>query len=152
MKMKKSTNRGFTVIEVLAVVVILGIIAGIAIPSVFQYIQKSRTQAYKVMQDTLYDGARNFILEENRYLPLCTTGYSDIESEDNMLVKLQYVENLVDPASHGGQCTYNVYGCMEKEPSMDTLATYKYKIQLKCAKYENCAIYREDGTILPCED
>lgn len=152
MKQRKLNSKGFTMIEIMAVVVILGILAGVAIPSVFKYVRKTRTQSYEIMQSSLYDGARNFTLDENNYLPLCTSGYADIENFDNMLVDLKYVERLTDPVDNSKQCTYNVYGCMESEPSMDSLASYKYKVQLKCTDYKNCAIYREDGTILPCED
>ena len=42
MKNKRSDNRGFTLIEILAVIVILGLLMAIAIPSVTKYINQSK--------------------------------------------------------------------------------------------------------------
>ncbi len=42
-------NKGFTLVEVLAIVVILGIIGGIAITSVLSSINKSKDASYKLM-------------------------------------------------------------------------------------------------------
>ena len=47
-------KKGFTLIEILAVVIIIGIISLIAIPSVTKYIEESRKSAYvKTIKDTL---------------------------------------------------------------------------------------------------
>lgn len=148
----KSNNKGFSVIEVLAVVVILGILTAVAIPSVTRYITRSRKQAYETMEKSIYDGARNYVLDENKFLNKCSNGYSDIEGADNLLKSYKYIESLTDPTDNSKECEYKVYGCMESDQSMATLATYKYKIQIKCVDYENCAIYRDDGSVSPCED
>lgn len=42
LKISKSEEKGFTLVELLAVIVILGIIAAIAVPAVFGIIEKSR--------------------------------------------------------------------------------------------------------------
>ena len=149
----KRKNKGFTVIEILAVIVILGILTAVAIPSVVRYITRSRKQAYETMEKSIYDGARNYVLDENKFLNSCDSGYSDIESESRLLLKdYKYIDTLTDPSDNSKECEYKAYGCMESEQTMTTLATYKYKIQIKCANYENCVIYRDDGSTLPCED
>lgn len=149
----KRKNKGFTVVEILAVVVIIGILTAVAIPSVVRYITRSRKQAYEIMEKSIYDGARNYVLEENKFLNKCDNGYSDIESGNKLLLKnYKYIDTLTDPTDNSKVCEYKAYGCMESEQSMATLATYKYKIQIKCVDYENCAVYRDDGSVSACED
>lgn len=149
----KRKNKGFTVIEILAVIVILGILTAVAIPNVVRYITRSRKQAYETMEKSIYDGARNYVLDENKFLNKCDNGYSDIESGNKLLLKnYKYIDTLTDPTDNSKECEYKAYGCMESEQSMATLATYKYKIQIKCVDYEKCAVYRDDGSVSPCED
>ena len=42
-------NKGFTLVEILATIAILGILSGIVIGGVQKYIEKSRQQAYDTM-------------------------------------------------------------------------------------------------------
>ena len=150
MKLKKN-NKGFTMVEILAVVVIIGILSGVAIPAVSRYISKSKKQSYATMESSIYDGARNYIMDENRYLNKCTSGYSNIESVENMLVDFQYIEALIDPSDKSKHCTYAVHGCMSNQGSDEILPTYEYKIELNCLNYSSCNIYKDDGSITPCE-
>ena len=46
LKQLKKDNRGFSLVEILAVIVILGIIAGVGIPAAISYIQKSRQDSF----------------------------------------------------------------------------------------------------------
>ncbi|PIE84995.1 hypothetical protein CSA08_04300 [Candidatus Gracilibacteria bacterium] len=48
-----SKKRGFTLIEILIAVAIIGIIAGIAIPSYRGYIKKSKTQKVQIPLETI---------------------------------------------------------------------------------------------------
>lgn len=124
----KRKNKGFTVIEILAVIVILGILTAVAIPNVVRYITRSRKQAYETMEKSIYDGARNYVLDDNKFLNKCDNGYSDIESGNKLLLKnYKYIDTLTDPTDNSKECEYKAYGCMESEQSMATLATYKYK-------------------------
>jgi prepilin-type N-terminal cleavage/methylation domain-containing protein len=52
------SNRGMTLIELLAVIVILGIIASIAVIIVFKVIEKSKDQAFVSDAYALYEAAR----------------------------------------------------------------------------------------------
>ncbi|WP_027409465.1 prepilin-type N-terminal cleavage/methylation domain-containing protein [Anoxybacteroides tepidamans] len=52
------TNRGMTLIELLAVIVILGIVASIAVVAVLHLIEKARSQAFVSDAYALYEAAR----------------------------------------------------------------------------------------------
>ena len=60
---KKKKNKAFTLIELLAVIIILGILMIIAIPSVTTYINNSRKSAYVNTAREIISGARNFVNE-----------------------------------------------------------------------------------------
>jgi len=59
----KNTKNAFTLIELLAVIIILGILMIIAIPSVTTYINNSRKAAYVDTAKEIISGARNMVNE-----------------------------------------------------------------------------------------
>ena len=60
---KKAKNKGFTLIEIIAVVIIIGIIALIAVPSVSGYIANSRNTTYKAHEKTMEDRLAGEIID-----------------------------------------------------------------------------------------
>jgi general secretion pathway protein G len=66
-KIRNSKNRGFTIIEVMAVIVILGILAGIVAVNVVGYTDKARLTASKAMLKTLQNAVIQFKLDTGRY-------------------------------------------------------------------------------------
>jgi len=60
-KQRIKNEKGLTLIELLAVIVILGIIAAIAIPSIASIIQKSKEDAVKADAITVINAAKNYV-------------------------------------------------------------------------------------------
>lgn len=135
-------NKGFTLIEILAAVTIMGILAGVAVPAVMRYVDKSRKQSYEAMEKSLYDAAKNYVMNEEIDIP--STGYVLSASD---LMNEKYLESLEDPVDKGNSCT----GSVEIEPDTATtdansLNSYTYYVSLKCAKYNvNNIEYTDNG-------
>ena len=67
MLIKKMNNNGFTLIEVLGVVILIALIGGIVINSVGTTMSASREEAYKLMKDNIVSAGYDYIRE-------CTLG------------------------------------------------------------------------------
>lgn len=75
-------NKGFSLIELMIVVVVIAILAGIAIPSYQQYIQKSRRADAKDAVTRLAAAQERYFFTNNSYADtLVKLGFDDTSSE-----------------------------------------------------------------------
>ncbi|RVT65067.1 prepilin-type N-terminal cleavage/methylation domain-containing protein [Niallia taxi] len=91
-------EKGLTLIELLAVIVILGIIAAIAIPSIANIIEKSRFDAIKADAVQILNGAQTYVSSND-----IETGSTDNELSPADLA--DYVENVT---TFTGESAYKV--------------------------------------------
>ena len=135
-KTKKKNKRGFTLTELIAVIVIIGILSTLVILGVNRYIEKARENTYNSYVKTMENAAENMMIE-------CASGKNDCYDEipnfgetnkidfDEELVKKGYAEKLKDPEKNGSFCG----GYVEVKNNSDSngsVSKLSYKACLTC--------------------
>lgn len=118
------SNGGFTLIELMVVVAIIGILASIAIPAYTDYVKRSRMSEVLSAMDAIAEGASEYHAVLS-YFPSASYGsdnlaqfseeYADIDivdgaSSDEILVQAVFNANLdlTDVAAGSGQLTMRI--------------------------------------------
>ena len=144
--MKKSNRKGFTLIELIAVVVILGVIALIAVPAVTYYLSGAQNDAYKIAEQNLADAAYNMFADCAGVgdLEVCSQysvpdGGSYVTVPASVLIANGYLDPIADPASQGSYCDENNSFAiiMNDTTETDFNAKLSYKACLSCSKYQS---------------
>ena len=133
-------KKGFTLIEILAVIIILGIVAIIAIPAVSSYITDSRNKTYKAHEATMEEAAKSLTVECIDGKENCTLPNKDNSSEIYLseLIEKGFSEKLQNPQGEGY--------CNEELSYVRVVNKgkgYEYHSCLYCGNYvtedDNCA-------------
>lgn len=117
-------KKGFTLVEILATIVILGILSVAAILAYSKYIEKSKNDAY----DTLAKSAADAAAEYN----MVHFGTTTITLKE--LVENEYLKNVNDPSTQGKKCSGWVD--IRHNVNDDGLETEEYDVTICCANYE----------------
>jgi len=139
-------EKGLTLIELLAVIVILGIIAAIAIPSVSSIISKSKVNTHRANAQLIVDAARNMVLVDNLESSTSTDKSVDLDT----LFKSGYLETMPkDPQGSSGKynATDSKVTWTESEDNEDKLIFSVYLYSESGVKYFDGAAEDEIKTI-----
>ena len=123
--MKKLNNKGFSLIELLAVMVILGVILAAGVAQYRKYIVKTTEDAYNIMAHSLDDAANNYFMDHP---------FAEAVTVDE-LVEGNYIEPLDDPSRKA-----------------DTDETCSGKIRKKISESEDGIDLTETSVSLCCKD
>ena len=143
--MRKS-KKGFTLIELIAVVVILGIIALIAVPSVISYLSGAQQDAYLIAEKSLAEAANNMFADcaGEGNMEVCQQ-YSVPDNGNyvtvpaSVLIENGYLDPIADPAKQGSYCDENNSFAIVMNDATDTdfNAKLSYKACLSCSQYQS---------------
>lgn len=133
--MKKNNNKGFTLVEVLGAIVILGILMGIAVASYSVYRDKANTTSYELIEKNAISAAEEYFIDN----------VNEDEVTLNKLVNESYMEPVIDPASRNDTCTGKVSIIEKTKKGEKSLDKNTYMVKLECKVHNSCHI--EPGTL-----
>ena len=127
--MKKLNKKGFTLVELLAVITIMGIIMSVAVGAVFIHLQNSREQAMETIASSSYDGAVMYMMDNNMMLNKGEKTTVTITE----LYESGRIERPGDPYNTKTECTGNVVVENKTTASTTGLEDYRYTITVNCS-------------------
>ena len=116
-------NKGFTMVELLAVIAILGIMTGLAMAAYTRYKDSTREKGYDIMANSAISGAESYIIEN----PTAT------EVNFDTLVDRGYLEDTRDPADSNNNCTGTVRISKQASPDPEKLSENSFVVDLCCS-------------------
>ena len=117
-------NKGFTLVEILAAVTILGILAGISIAAYSKYVGQSKDKSRKILAESSANAAEEYFMDH----PDKTSVYLD------ELVEEEYLESDRDPQDNSSKCKGKVTKT-KTGGSGGKLVDIKYTVVLCCIRH-----------------
>jgi prepilin-type N-terminal cleavage/methylation domain-containing protein len=123
--MTKLNNKGFTLVEMLAVIAILSIMMGAAIQNYTRYKEKARNQAYDTMASSAEEAAEEYVMDHA----------TATEVTFQTLLEQDYLNSLADPRDSSLNCDGKVVIKTEAATSKGSLESSKYYVSVCCTNY-----------------
>lgn len=133
---KVKNNKGFTLIEIIGVVIILGIVTGIGAIAVQGYIHETKTKTYESYKQGLKGASEDLLIDcMNNNEEGCEVPQKgrDLRLGYQELVEKGYSKRLKDPEGEGYCDKSYVIASNESENGVEL----KYKVCLYCSKYKS---------------
>ncbi|MCI6107509.1 MAG: type II secretion system protein [bacterium] len=127
--MKKLNRRGFTLVELLAVIVIMGVIMSVAVAAVFVHLSNSRQQAMETIASSAYDGAVMYMMDNNIML----NKNQSIEIGIDQLYAENRIDRPGDPYKTSEECTGSVIVNNKTTDTTAGLEDYQYTVTVNCS-------------------
>ena len=127
-------KKGFSFVEILAVIVIMGILSGIGFGAYTRYRNKSLENTYKLFSENVASAAEEYFMSNSKETSVSLT----------TLVSEGYLESNVDPNSNNSLCTGTVTATSSGS-SDAAIPLFTFKVHLNCSKYSGCKQYPGGG-------
>ena len=121
-----SNNKGFSMVELLAVLTIIGILSGVAVAGYTRYRERATNDNYRMMSDNAAIAAEEYFMK-NRYESSVTF---------QKLVDEGYFERPVNPKNKEKTC-YGIVTNLTPATTSGSISVPKYKVEIDCKKQMN---------------
>lgn len=122
-------NKGFSLVELLAVIILLGILAVILVPNMYSHLQKSRDDLYNAQVNIIKEAAENYVADNIENI-ICSSSGQNTEISLSILQSGGYLkEDIKNPKtnkSFDSKQTVKVT-CIEKANSQTGNFDYIYE-------------------------
>ena len=132
----KTNKRGFTVVELLVVLVILGILITLAYISVSKYLNQARSTTYEDFEKNITSGVTNYLIDHTGSIP--DEGESLVVDVEKLVCE-GYVDDLQDPRESARTCNLESYAIVKRNNDTSSNMDIEYSACLKCSNYESPA-------------
>ena len=147
-------QKGFTLIELVAVIVVLGVLLIIAIPTISNYIKEARDVSYDSHEKALVEAARSYTIDcINKNEKDCTVPHDNetINVYVDRLIEEEYIGKLQDPKNQSAYCSPDKSFV---KVTKDETSNYVYESCLFCSGYKTdnpiCVRYEGDSDFPVC--
>ncbi len=96
-------KKGFTLVELIAIIVILGVVLVIAIPTVSNIVENSRIESFNKSEVTMIEAAKGYMLLNTKYIPANIGDTTEITVEEMQANKTLGV--IVNPWNESEKCS-----------------------------------------------
>ena len=127
-------KNGFSFVEILAVIVLMGILSGIGITAYTRYRSKSLEKTYNMFSENVASAAEEYFMSNSKETTVSLT----------TLVSEGYLESDVDPNSQDDLCTGTVTA-ISSGSSDAAIPLFTFKVNMNCSKYSGCKQYPGGG-------
>lgn len=138
-------NKGFTLVELLAVIVIIAVISGIGVISFSSLTNKSNTDYYNILASNLEFGASNYYGNYRSKRPSIGEVCNKVSLQE--LLQEKYIDSALD--AQGKSCDLNnSYVYIKRNANKQ----YEYKASFVCGDYQNLVNESDYCTVLDIGD
>ncbi len=131
--MKK--NKGFTMVELLAVIILIGVLSAVAVTSMSKLTEKAKQSSYDDFEKTLEEAATNYFITYAEEIP--SMG-NQVTISAQTLIQKGLLETMNDPADDSKNCDQNSYVVVRQEASPNGYnMNLIYEPCLVCSHYQS---------------
>lgn len=127
-------KRGFTMIELLAVIIILGILVTMAVVSVSGVMNSSYDTTYDTFETSMEEAATSYLLDHTGEIP---NEGEVVRLSAAMLVEEGYLDYMEDPRNEAENCQDDSYILVSRGNDVGYNFDLSYKACLICGNYKS---------------